>query len=83
MVARITFDKVFLLSREEFERYFSTRRLGVVFYNEGFGDSFWWLRTLERQRFADIASGARQISNAGSFIGSTHIRVRPAIWILL
>jgi len=77
-----TIDKVFLLSVEEAERYFSTdwsRRAG--------GGYYWWLRT--PSQFADAGpavvrdDGTIDAKGSGTSLSMASQSVRPALWLTI
>ena len=89
-----TEDRIFLLSFDEAERYFSDdaeRTLtptpyavknGALTSGKKPGSSFWWLRTPGRSYgyAACIRSGGMRIPVPGCLVNNGRIAVRPALW---
>lgn len=79
-----TQDKIFLLSIEEVNKYFSSDsdRMGMNVHKKAYS-WFWWLRSpgkYEQQRAAYILTGGA-IDTTGTPVNSENIGVRPALWI--
>ena len=75
-----TIDKVFLLSIEEAEKYFSNdkeRRTCIAVME----DCRWWLRTLRGNDIAGEVDYSGEISKTGVLITGEYTAVRPAMWI--
>jgi len=83
-----TEDKIFLLSKQEVEKYFPNQFDRTAAYNGSIDAGTWWLRTPRRadeyQVFGNVYGGA---TNMTGTIGSTNQKnpngVRPAMWIKL
>ena len=83
-----TVDKLFLLSAEEAEKYFSTDDRALP--SNDILDSNWWLRTPgDNSMTATFVSRSGQIEYNGedvdfmysSFVDERRMVVRPAMWI--
>ena len=75
-----TIDKVFLLSIEEAEKYFSNdkeRRTFIAVIES----CTWWLRTPRGNDIAGEVSYSGEINRNGVLVTSEHTAVRPAMWI--
>ena len=82
-------DKVFLLSKDEVLKYLNNGRgAGATLYaiangaysNNTQGNNWWWLRSQSDQKyFADVVSN--DCSFTGMAVNSSHVTIRPAIWI--
>ncbi|MGN0629576.1 MAG: DUF6273 domain-containing protein [Oscillospiraceae bacterium] len=89
-----TYDKVFLLSIDEVNKYFSSdmeRRCEATDYvikqgvNVGSSDEgfLWWLRSPGQNEIyvATVTSDYGHIIDSGHYVGEKYITVRPAMWI--
>ena len=77
-----TEDKVFLLSIDEVEEYFSSDVERIAKYN-GEAD-FWWLRSPGDDGIsAAIVINDGYVSNNGRNVGNSNFGIRPAIWVNL
>ncbi len=77
----VTEDKLFLLSFDEVNKYFSTDNQRVAFYKDG-GSNVWWLRV-----GSATVGGIRVVSSDGETGGNGYRcddvgpGVRPALWV--
>lgn len=85
-----TTDKIFLLSIDEANKYFTSydqRQVNTTAYAMSQGASCktsWWLRSAGyNNRYATYILSEGQISNYGSNVSNDYIAVRPAMWISL
>lgn len=89
-----TYDKVFLLSVEEAEKYFSSAGERTCYPSENAkkqgayvsqnGCAWWWLRSSGVSRlYAAVVQGEGVISSGDQVVSKTVIAVRPAMWISL
>ena len=75
-----TIDKVFLLSIEEAEMYFSNNKGRMITTAKG-GKCWWWLRTPCDDYTAAYVYYNGEINGAGSDVDNAEFSVRPAMWI--
>lgn len=88
-----TFDRVFLLSAQEAEKYFASdeergmspssmaSRQGIN-YNARLGNSWWWLRTMGAEKnMAAVVSNEGEIDLKGNRVNLMAGGVRPAMWV--
>ncbi|MBQ6695859.1 MAG: acyltransferase [Lachnospiraceae bacterium] len=89
----ITYDKVFLLSAEEAQKYFiddEARKLEPttmafrrgINVNPRVGSSWWWLRTMGKEsNMVAVVSQDGEINLEGERVNIASGGIRPAIWI--
>lgn len=77
-----TIDKVFLLSIEEAEKYFSNNAERMITTTRG-EKCWWWLRTPCDDYTAAYVYYDGEINGAGSDVDNAEFSVRPAMWINL
>ena len=77
-----TLDRVFLLSIEEYERYFLSASEAICTPVENVDHTSWWLRTRGKgQRYAaTVDAKTGKLSHAGEYVSDVHA-LRPAMWI--
>lgn len=88
-----TYDKLFLLSIDEFNEYLSTDNTqnhpasdysaskGITFSNE---ECWWWLRTPgDYQNTACFVDEISTVVHGGNYVNINMIAVRPVLWISL
>lgn len=83
-----TMDQVFLLSEKEIEKYFTDRQQDISCYNTDYAiangaylkKTVWWLRSVSLTAYIHVVE-TYSTSISSYYMNSSHISVRPALWI--
>lgn len=86
-----TFDKVFLLSINEANRYFKDEKARRAkgsnsaknhnLWIDIYGNGFYWLRSSDDRQYSAVIDLRGDVSDFGHFVGNDRYGIRPALWI--